>query len=74
MFKELRTKWYQPPSTQNKIFEQAAKYHKQHHLSEVYYMEVEPGVHCLYDTIFQANDSALQFIHFQITKETEKQV
>lgn len=50
------------------------EYHKQHHLSEVYYMEVEPGVHCLYDTIFQANDSALQFINSQITKETEKQV
>lgn len=37
-------------------------------------MEVEPRVHSLYDTIFQASDSALQFINSQITKETEKQV
>ena len=34
-------------------------------------MEVEPRVHSLYDTIFQASDSALQFINFQIPKETE---
>lgn len=37
-------------------------------------MEVEPRVHSLYDTIFQASDSVLQFINFQITKETEKQM
>ena len=51
-----------PVSYQSVIFETMKKYRNKHNLAPVYYAEIEPGVHCLYDVIFPSLMEAINFI------------
>lgn len=51
---------------QENIFRKFKEYHDAHGLSPVYYAEIYPGVHCLYDTIFPSVVEVSNFIYSNI--------
>ena len=51
-----------PASYQNALFASLKKYHDQNNLSPIYYAEISPGVHCLYDCLFPSLLEATNFI------------
>ena len=51
-----------PAIDQNAIFKELKTYHDKHKLSPIYYAEIKPGVHCLYDTLFPSLIEATTFI------------
>ena len=51
-----------PARDQNVIFKELKTYHDKYNLSPIYYAEIKPGVHCLYDTLFPSLIEATTFI------------
>ena len=48
---------------QNALFASLKEYHDTHNLSKVYYAEISPGVHCLYDVLHPSLQVASEFIY-----------
>ena len=61
-----------PAYAQNALFASLKKYHDNNHLSPIYYAEISPGVHCLYDTIFPALQEATNFIYSNFDPKLKK--
>lgn len=56
-----------PASYQNAIFKAIKDYHDSNNLSPIYYAEIYPGVHCLYDVLFPSLIEVSNFISGNLT-------
>lgn len=61
-----------PVKGQEKIFQQLKNYQDTFGLSPVYYAEISPGVHCLYDTIFPSLVEVSEFINSNLQQNDLK--
>ena len=61
-----------PAAYQNALFASLKEYHDTHNLSPIYYAEISPGVHCLYDVIYPTLQVASEFIYSNLDTELKR--